>query len=306
MSAIPTLLTRQLHYVCGKGGVGKSVVACALARALVRQGERVLLAQVSAPDSHGPLLEIGAVGPEVREAEPGLFVVDIDPHAAMKEYALMTLKFEALYRTVFENRLTKAFLRFVPSMNELTMQGKIWWHAVEHHFSRIVVDCPSTGHGIKLLRTAQVIADAAPVGPLADKTRKMAELVRDPTRTALHIVTLPEELPVNEAHDLVAEVKRTGVAPLGVAFVNQVLGSLFDDETRASLATVRAHAAGDAALLHLLEVAERRVDRERLERGQRARARDLGMPVIELPYLLQPRLARADVERLAGVVMEAP
>ncbi|MCC7074531.1 MAG: ArsA family ATPase [Deltaproteobacteria bacterium] len=304
MSTPPPLLSRQLHYVCGKGGVGKSVVACALARALVRQGERVLLAQVSAPDSHGPLLGVGVVNAEVREAEPGLFVVDIDPHAAMKEYALLTLKFEALYRTVFENRLTKAFLRFVPSMNELTMQGKIWWHAVEHHYSRIVVDCPSTGHGIKLLRTAQVIADAAPVGPLAEKTKKMAELVRDPTRTAVHIVTLPEELPVNEAHDLVAEVTRTGVAPLGYAVVNQVLGPLFDDQARAALTAVRAHTHDDVALAHLLDVAERRVEREQHERTQRARARDLGLPVIELPYLLQPRLARADIERLASVLQE--
>lgn len=305
MTAPPPLLSRQLHYVCGKGGVGKSVVACALARTLVRRGERVLLAQVAAPDSHGPLLGIGAVGPEVREAEPGLFVVDIDPHAAMKEYALMTLKFEALYRTVFENRLTKAFLRFVPSMNELTMQGKIWWHAVEHHYTRIVVDCPSTGHGIKLLRTAQVIADAAPVGPLAEKTKKMAELVRDPSRTAVHVVTLPEELPVNEAHDLVAEVKRTAVAPLGFAFVNQVLATLFDDETRRALTAVRAHAHDDVALSHLLDVAERRVEREHHERAQRARARDLGLPVIELPYLLQPHLTRDDIERLATVLQEA-
>ncbi len=304
MSELGALLSRQLHYVCGKGGVGKSVVACSLARAMVRRGERVLLAQVSAPDTHGALLGVGAVGPQVREAEPGLFVVDIDPHAAMKEYALLTLKFEALYRTVFENRLTRAFLRFVPSMNELTMQGKIWWHASEGHFPRIVVDCPSTGHGIKLLRTAQIISDAAPVGPLADKTRKMAELVRDPTRTALHVVTLPEELPVNETQELVAEVKRTGVAPLGIAFVNQVLATLFDEDTRASLATVRARAGSDPALADLLEVGARRVEREDLERAQRARARALAMPTLELPYLLQPQLGRADIERLANVILE--
>lgn len=305
MNRIAPLLSRQLHYVCGKGGVGKSVVACALARALARRGERVLLAQVASPDTHGPLLEIGPVGAEVREAEPGFFVVDIDPQAAMKEYALMTLKFEALYRTVFENRLTRAFLRFVPSMNELTIQGKIWWHATENHYSRIVVDCPSTGHGLKLLRTAQVITDAAPVGPLAEKTKRMAELLRDPARTVLHVVTLPEELPVNETHDLIAEVRRTAVAPLGVTFVNQVLPTLFDADTRRSLDAVRGRGIGDEALTHLLEVASRRVEREQLERTQRARAHSLGLPVLELPWLLQPRLGRRDIEHLAGAILEA-
>ncbi|MCC7112316.1 MAG: ArsA family ATPase [Deltaproteobacteria bacterium] len=303
MSRVGPLLNRQLHYVCGKGGVGKSVVACALARAFARRGEKVLLAQIASPDTHSALLGIDAIGHEIREAEPGLFVVDIDPQAAMKEYALMTLKFEALYRTVFENRLTRAFLRFVPSMNEMTMQGKIWWHATENHYSRIVVDSPSTGHGLKLLRTAQVITDAAPVGPLAEKTKRMAELLRDPTRTALHVVTLPEELPVNESHDLIGEVRRTSVAPLGITFVNQVLATLFDADTRRSLATVQTMSAADPALLHLLEVASRRVEREQLERTQRARAHTFGMPVIELPYLLQPRLGRGDVERLADVIL---
>jgi anion-transporting ArsA/GET3 family ATPase len=302
-------LHRQLQYVGGKGGVGKSVVACALARAYRRKGLNVLLVQANAPDSHGPLLEIGHVGPELHEVEPGFHVVNIHPSNAMKEYALMTLKFEAVYRTVFENRLTRAFLRFVPSLQELTIQGKIWFHCEEkrgdeHRFDRVVVDCPATGHGIKLLRTAQVIRDASRVGPMAEKTRLMAELVADPARTALHVVTLPEELPVNETFDLVAEVKKSHVAPLGVMFVNQLLPPLFDERSIKSLETVRAKGATTEALAHLFEVADRRRQRESLEREQRARVDVLKLPVFELPHSFGGPIRRADIEKFAAMIIE--
>jgi anion-transporting ArsA/GET3 family ATPase len=304
-----SVLDRQLHYVCGKGGTGRSVVACALARAFARQGHRTLLAQANAPDSHGPLLELKEpVGSEVREVERNFAVVDIEPAAAMKEYALMTLKFEAVYRTVFENRLTRAFLRFVPSLSELTIQGKIWFHCEDatgnDRFDRVVVDCPATGHGIKLLRTAQVIRDASRVGPMAEKTEKMAALVADPARTAVHVVTLPEELPVNESFDLVAEVRRSAVAPLGMAVVNQLLPRLFDERCTAALGYLQQRPADDVALAHLFEVAGRRRQREAIEREQRARVDALGLPVLELPHLFSGPLRREHIELFAARILD--
>jgi Mrp family chromosome partitioning ATPase len=318
LAPLDPVLHRQLHYVCGKGGVGKSVVACALARRFHGDGLRVLLVQVNAPDSHSRLLGTPPIGPELREERlepPGgargagtLHVVNITPAAAMKEYALMTLRFEALYRTVFENRLTKVFLRFVPSMTELTIQGKIWHHAEEKdeagrpRFDRIVVDSPSTGHGLRFLRVARIITDASRVGPMAEKTRLMAAVIEDEQRTALHVVALPEELPVNEARDLVGEIRRARTAPLGLAFLNQRLQRLFDAPAEAALAHVRARPVTDTALLQLLEVADRRRQRENLEREQRGRLEALAMPIVELPLLLVAPLGRDEVDRLAALL----
>lgn len=313
--ALNDVLARQLHYVCGKGGVGKSVVACALARAFHDEGKSVLLMQVNAADSHARLLEAPAIGPELREIERGFSVVNSTPAAAMKEYALMTLRFEALYRTVFENRLTKAFLRFLPSLPELTMQGKIWHHAEERHphddgrprFDRIVVDCPSTGHGLKFLRVGRVIADAARIGPMAEKTRLMAGVVEDPRRTALHVVALPEELPVNEARDLVEHVRVQRSAPLGAVFLNQRLPRLFDEASERALATVRTHKMDerrDKALAQLFEVADRRRSREKLESDMRARLETLGMPLVELPMLLNAPPGPRDIERFAALLRD--
>lgn len=319
MHGLGPLLSRQLHYVCGKGGVGKSVVSCALARHFQRHGLRVLLVQVNAPDSHARLLGTDPIDHELREersdASGGtLHVVNVTPAAAMKEYALMTLKFEAVYRTVFENRLTRAFLRFIPSMTELTIQGKIWFHAEEslddgsRRFDRIVVDCPSTGHGLRFLKVARIITDASRVGPMAEKTRLMAGVIEDPARTAVHVVALPEELPVNEARDLVTDIRRTKTAPLGAAFLNQRLQRLFDAGAEAALAHVHRAApepVTDEALRQLLEVADRRRQREGLEREQRDRLDGLELPVVELPLLLVAPLGPAELNRFADVVDRA-
>lgn len=311
MAALSDLLTRQLHFVCGKGGVGKSVVSCALARSFHDSGKSVLLVQVNAADSHARLLDTAPVTAELREIERGFTVVNVTPAAAMKEYALLTLRFEALYRTVFENRLTKAFLRFLPSLPELTMQGKIWHHAEEREegrprFQRIVVDCPSTGHGLKFLRVARVVADASRVGPMAEKTRRMHAVIEDERRTALHVVALPEELPVNEARDLVEQVRVQKTAPLGAVFLNQRLPRLFDVASERALDALRA--SNDAhdrhALAQLLHVADRRRSREQLESNMRARLESLLLPLIELPMLLAAPPGPRDIERFAALVQQ--
>jgi anion-transporting ArsA/GET3 family ATPase len=313
--ALDALLGRQLHFVSGKGGVGKSVVACALARMFVDEGKRVLLAQVNAADSHAALLGTSAIGADMHDlgalgSKSGgrLTAVNIVPAAAMKEYALMTLRFEAVYRTVFENRITKVFLKFVPSLNELTVIGKLWFHAEEQEhgrprFDRIVVDCPSTGHGVKLLAVSRIVHDASRVGPMAEKTGLMARLVESPARTALHIVTLPEELPVNETFDLVHTIQQKRTAPLGGAFVNQVLPTLFDPASERALAQLRDHAGDQGAEKRaVVAVADARRQRERIEVQQRARMLELGLPVVEIPKRTASAFGPHEVADVAALI----
>lgn len=298
---------RQIHFVTGKGGVGKSLVSVALARRFVDDGQSTLLCQVNARDSHSPLLGCGPVPDDLREISPRLTVVNFNPAQATREYALMTLKLEALYKAVFENRLTRTFLRFVPSLNELTMMGKLWFHCeekAEHglfasdkpRFDRVVVDCPSTGHALKLFAVSKVLTEAVRVGPMVEKTRQMAAVWRDPTRTAVHVVTLPEELPVNESVELIAKLKSDAVAPAGAVVVNQLLPRLFDKP--ALLDRVAATGVVD----EIVAVGRRRVQREALEQTQRDRVRALGLPVVEVPHLQESPLGPAHVDRVADLL----
>ncbi|MCP4504051.1 MAG: ArsA family ATPase [Deltaproteobacteria bacterium] len=310
---IEDLFGRQVHLVTGKGGVGKSTVACALAVHFMGRGERVLLTQVNAKDSHAGLLGIEKVPDDVHQISELLSVVNISPSQSLKEYALMHLKFEAVYKTVFENRLTKAFLRFIPSLSQLNMMGKLWFHAEEKtggrpRFDRLIIDAPATGHALDLLRVAQVVNDVTTKGPMAEKTRQMQETFQDPTRSCMHVVTFAEEMPANETHELLAKAEMEGLIPLGMVVVNQLRERLFDEPQRQWLSQardipLRKDLSEDARnrISALVALGHRRRVREDLEREQSERLSELALqvPRVDFPFIARSPFVRAQIDTLA-------
>ncbi|HEY6004931.1 MAG TPA: ArsA-related P-loop ATPase, partial [Anaeromyxobacter sp.] len=201
--ATPPLLDRRLVIVTGKGGVGKSTVTAALALLAARAGKRVLVCEVNAQERIAPLLGAERAGPVIREAAERVFTVNVTPHEAMREYGIMVLKFRTIYEAVFENRLVRFFLRVVPSLAELVMLGKILYEAKAEEGGRprwdlVLVDAPATGHAVQLLRVPSALVDTVPGGPLRQDADWMEAMLVDPARTSVAIVTLPEEMPVNE------------------------------------------------------------------------------------------------------------
>src|SRR5690242_20667596 len=139
---------------------------------------------------------------------------------------MMILKFKSVYEMVFENRVTRAFLRAIPGLDDYALLGKAWFHSTEEKRGRpiwdtIVFDMPASGHSISMLRIPWVITDTVPEGPLTRDARTIKELLTDPKRTAAVMVTLAEEMPVNEAIELEAKLTSFGIAPQHVV-VNQV------------------------------------------------------------------------------------
>jgi len=300
---LDALLSRQLHMVTGKGGVGKSTLACALAVHFMNRGERVLLAQVNAKDSHSQMLGLAGIPDDLHHVSDKLCVVNVSPEQSLRQYAMMHLKFEAVYKTVFENRLTKAFMRFIPSMAQLNMMGKLWFHAEEREdgrlrFDKVIIDAPATGHALDLLRVARVVNDVAGRGPMADDTRKMQETLADPERSALHVVTLAEEMPANETEELLAKAEMEKLMPLGLVVVNQLREQLFDDATRDWLGAIDVD--GEAA--GLVGVAQRRAAREQLEQKYSNRLSEdhLQVPRVDFPFIPQAPFSRAQLDVLAA------
>jgi anion-transporting ArsA/GET3 family ATPase len=302
----PTLLDRRLVVVTGKGGVGKSTVAAALALRAARAGKRTLVCEVNAPERVAPLLGAPPAGTEPRQALPGLFTVNVTPPEAMHEYGLKVLRFQLLYRAVFENRLVRYFLRVIPSLAELVMLGKILYEARavdpegRPRWDLVVMDAPSTGHAVQLLRVPSALLDTVPPGPLQRDARWMHDLLVDPARTAVVLVTLPEEMPVNETLELDAALRSVvGLVPSAL-FVNAVPGARFapaEEERLAALAGAPAPLGPAAAAARLQAV------RARLAAGQLARVREgTGLPTTVLPLLPSSDWGREAVGRIAGAM----
>src|SRR5262245_9387781 len=113
-----SLLDKRLILVGGKGGVGRSTVAAAIATTCASRGRKTLLFEANANDRFGSYFGAAAVGTQITQLAPNLSAVNTTPAAALQEYGLMILKFKTVYNAIFENRITKAFLRAVPGMDD--------------------------------------------------------------------------------------------------------------------------------------------------------------------------------------------
>ncbi len=282
----------RLLVITGKGGVGKSTVSAALALALARAGQRTLLCEVNSGGGATALLGYPPAGPELSRLDGELWSVDVRPAEAMREYVLSKIRFQRLYHAVFDNPLVRAFLRFIPSLAETVMLGKVCWHMRESDGPRkrwdaVVLDAPATGHALTFLGVPQVLLDTLPPGTMAEEASWMRDMLVDPKVTGALVVALPEELPVLESLELAAGLRARHLALLAVVLNQATAPRFLPEEVKAlaALPRLQALARGHA---------------EEAERTQDAASRlgTLGAPVLELPRLFQGTM---DQTALAGL-----
>ncbi|HXT96074.1 MAG TPA: ArsA-related P-loop ATPase, partial [Polyangia bacterium] len=249
----------RLVVISGKGGVGRTTVAAALARAAANAGKRVLIAASAPTDRLGRLFGQAPLGPTIATLAPGIDAVNMTPESALHEYGVLTLRSELVARALFENRAARGFLGAIPGLDAYSLLGKAWWHTTEMangrpRYDLTLLDGPASGHAALMLRIPGAILTAMPKGPLARDARTIEELLHDPARAALLVVTLAEELPAREAGELVAAARDGLRLPLGPLVVNAVPP---DDATAPALAPLldRAPAGLDPALAATLRLA---------------------------------------------------
>jgi Mrp family chromosome partitioning ATPase len=293
------LLDRRLLLVTGKGGVGKSTVAASLALRLASAGLRTLLCEVNADRRLARMLQHPEVGPDVTAVEPNLSMVDLEPDAAMREYVLSKIRLERVYRAVFENRMVRYFLRFVPALAETVMLGKVMWHLRQWPdapggFDRIVLDLPATGHALTLLGVPQSLVTALPTGPMATEAGWMLDLLTDPVITSAVLVSLPDELPVNETLELSQALRSRLRVRVGAVVLNQSVVSRFG----AADLSVLADRPGLSGLARTYEEDARRT-REAAER-----LRGIDAPLVELPRLVTAEVGRGELVSLGDALAE--
>ena len=288
-----SLLDRRLIVVTGKGGVGKTAVACAVAEAARQAGRRVLLIETTAREAIAARFErdprpLGHAG---RTLAPGLHALRIDPHEALAEYVRLQLGLAVVTDRILRTDTFGQLLEAAPGWRELIVLGKIW-HLEQRKdpggrptFDLIVVDAPATGHGLTFLDVPRVVQQAVRAGPLARHAGWVEALVHDPERTLLLPVTLPEELPVKETHELVERARREVRIAVDRIVVNQ-MPSERAATALAALERLRGEPTFDALpsaaeMRALLEYGARREASARLYRREASALCEL--PLVELP-----------------------
>jgi len=303
----------RLHVVTGKGGTGKSTVAASLALALASHGRTVLLCEVEGRQGIARLFDVdplpyaerriatGLPGPRGRAGT--LHALHVDPESALLEYLAMYYKLGRAGRALDRFGVVEFATTLAPGVRDVLLTGKVYEAAKVTRrakgvpsYDAVVLDAPPTGRIAQFLGVNSERAGLARVGPIKAQADNVMKMFRSP-RTAIHLVTVLEEMPVQETADGIAELRAAGL-PVGSVVVNMVrpqdLGADQLEAARSgTLDTGQVLKDLDAAGLDaddglvdgLLTEAHDHAVRRELEDAQRAVVAGFGVPVLELPRL---------------------
>lgn len=293
--------------LAGKGGVGKTTTAAALSVAAARAGRTVLLVELEGKSGLGSMFDISHLEGE-REVYPGVTFLPLAADEALLEY-LESHGLGRMSKRLVGTGALDILATAVPGMKEILVLGKVKSLQRAQAADVIVVDGPAAGHAVTFLLSPKGLLDAVRVGPVLTQAVEVTEMLADPDRTQVMLVTLPEETPVNET----AETAEAFLERIGMTLGPLVVNGMYPDRPLAGLTTpeeIRAAAeqAGvdvpDGDVEHLARAAHFVTSRRRLQEEQLARLAERlpDLPRVILPFLFSADIGRAELEVLADAL----
>ena len=296
----------RLVIVAGKGGVGKTTVTATMARAAARAGLSPLIIEVegksglAAVFGQEPLTYREVVLAAGGAGEGDIRARTLTPDEALLEY-LEDHGMRRISRRLVDSGALDVVSTAAPGIKDILILGKVKQLERAGNADVILLDAPAAGHAITFLQSARGLLDAVGVGPINTQAREVLDMLTDPERSQVVLVTLPEETPVNELVETAFKLEdRVGVS-LGPVVVN----GLYEELTGLDVDPVKAAADAGTTLRegedeHLAAAADFRQHRIRLQQEQVRRLADkLPLPQLRLPYRFNADLGPDDLEVLA-------
>jgi anion-transporting ArsA/GET3 family ATPase len=201
---------KEIHFVTGKGGVGKSTYAALLAAQFAKKNKKTLLVEIGERSFYSSLFQ-KPIQYKPLMVEKNLEVAHWAATECLKSYVLSLVKVQALYKLFFENPVSRSLIQVAPALSELAVMGQITSSPRDHgphgNHEILVVDAYATGHFLNLLMAPRSLAETIRLGPMHEQSQKMDQVLRDSGMCHCHIVTLAEELVLTESLELLEKIK---------------------------------------------------------------------------------------------------
>jgi anion-transporting ArsA/GET3 family ATPase len=303
--------TSNVIIVAGKGGVGKTTVTAALAVTAAREGLRVMIVEVEGKSGLPAMFDAPPLGYDELPLRDGVQARFLTPDAALVEY-LVSHGMKRISKRLRASGALEVVATAVPGMKDILVLGKVKSIEETKVADLILVDAPAAGHAVTFLLSARGLLDAVRVGPVRKQASDVVELLSDPKRSQVLLVTLPEETPVSEVIDTAFAIEdRAGVSlgpvvingcfpalPSGIAADLTAAAVLRDAEVAGRFVSERE--ARDLAGATAFRAERHGVQREQIERLARA----LPLPQIRLPFVFTPDIGTAQLDVLADALTE--
>lgn len=318
----PVRWPARLHVVTGKGGTGKTTVAAALALALAADGRRTLLVEVEQRQGIAQVFDRAPLPYQERAIATGypgtasggggeVFALAVDPEEALLEYLDVFYKLGRAGRALKKLGAIDFATTIAPGVRDVLLTGKVKeavTRTVDGHraYDAVILDAPPTGRIGRFLNVNAETARLAKIGPIKTQSERVAAVLCSPM-TSVHVVTLLEEMPVQETADAVADLHRLGL-PVGTVIVNATeppllaKGRVSQTEVRRGLAAAGLPSDRDV-VSGLVTEARAHLARREVEADLRKELAALGRPLVELP-MLDGGVQVAGLYQLAGALLD--